>query len=120
VVSAVKVAPRRLAMALVLALVCTIMYAVGASSASAAVPSWSAQCANDLDVAACERLTFIAETDDAVLARLNGTVDVASSTADRSLLADASNSLHGDLWVVVGAIAAAAVGGAFLNAVLWR
>lgn len=40
--------------------------------ASAAVPTWTHPCSDDLDVAACERLTFLAETMDSDSAKLDG------------------------------------------------
>jgi hypothetical protein len=85
-----------------LLVVCALMFAVGARAASAAVvvpPAFADACggSNNLDYATCERLDYIVQEN-----------------------LDSESVLHGDLWVIVGAIAAGAIGSSFLHAVLWR
>jgi hypothetical protein len=97
-------APARLLRLAALVFVCALMYGIGADVARSAVPTWTHDCAADIDPGFCERVEFIATTLD----------------AQRAENVQAENALHGDVWVVVGAIAAAAVAGAFLQSVLWR
>lgn len=51
--------------------------------------AWTNACSGDLDVATCERLTYIAE-----------------HTGNTN---DAFDNLHGDLWVLIGCTCAAAL-----------
>jgi hypothetical protein len=55
---------------------------VSASTASAAVPTFPDACAVDLNPAACERLTFIAETDDAISSELATSSTSSSGSTD--------------------------------------
>jgi hypothetical protein len=58
------------------------------STAGATVPSWTNPCSGDLDVAACERLTFIAETEDANAGKLDAIT--AALAAPVSVTCDAT------------------------------
>jgi hypothetical protein len=82
-----------------LLLACVCMYGVGAQAAGAAVPddSWTYPCggASNLDYATCERLNYVAQ-------------------AER----DSANSLHEDVWVLIGVIATSTLLPMFLRIIL--
>jgi hypothetical protein len=88
-----------------LALAVASLLAAPAALASTSSPlTWSNDCDVALDSASCERLTYIAN-------RLD----------DPSPTVDAADSLHGDVWVLIGAV----LGGAFVPMLLrelvtWR
>jgi hypothetical protein len=63
-----------------------VVAAVGAGAARAAVPTWTNSCAGDINPAACERLTFIAETDDAIAATVSAPSGSSSTDTDTTTL----------------------------------
>jgi hypothetical protein len=83
--------------------------------AGAAVPTWTNPCSGDIDVAACERLTFLAETEDANSAKLDallaGPLSItcddtcATSTTEASLSDEDRHSFNliwWGVWALVG------------------
>lgn len=86
---------------------CVLLVAVSASSAGATgSPSggWDHPCTEDVNIASCERLTYIAQRQDDAL----------------TVTAEASNALHGDLWVLVGVCAFGGLGAVLLRAFNWQ
>jgi hypothetical protein len=68
--------------------VALVLFAIVTSSAGATVPTWTNPCSGDIDVAACERLTFLAETEDANSAKLDAIT--AALAAPVSVTCDAT------------------------------
>jgi hypothetical protein len=73
---------------------------IAAAPAGATVPTWSNPCSGDIDVAACERLTFIAETLDAhtaTLGSIDGKLDgPLSVTCDETCASSATTATLSD------------------------
>ena len=104
---------------LLVALVVTVAGAFWPATAPAAVPTWTNPCSGDVDVAACERLTFLAETEDAngakldaIVTALGGDLSVTCSTCSSSSTTatlspsdhDALNLTWWGIWALVGLV----------------
>jgi hypothetical protein len=103
---------------LLLVVVVAVVGVLLPATAAATVPTWTNPCSGDIDVAACERLTFLAETADAQLtataeidAKLDGPLSVtcdatcASSATTATLSTsdhDALNLTWWGIWALVG------------------
>jgi hypothetical protein len=114
---------------LLVALVLTVAGAFWPATAGATVPTWTNSCSGDIDVAACERLTFLAETEDANSAKLDAlltgplSITCDSTCATSAVTANLSDDDHHRLdlmwwgvWALVGLAFVSIIAGPWFRA----